>query len=727
MEEKQTNVIDTGKYVQEVYKDLSHYIVIGLTGRCGSGCSTVCDLLCEENGLHPEDFVGRSQAEVIHNRQRDENIIIEFATKNPIMFGKIKVRDILTSFILQNMDCFFELLNQEEIQLCGDGNKIREDFCTYFKEKCNLFSGKKEPLAEAVRINKGVWGSIEENVYRFIDNITEAQYNFLFTDTQKISGIIRGFLIKILGPNQYTVIYQHVGNIVRTYGSLNLTGMEESKPENVHAVVKRINLLLKIMRRKNWIEQNMNRDVKEGRDPIYKSNVYVVIDSLKNVFEAEYLKERYHSFYMIAMTLDDTQRKQRLKFAKGLDEEQITLIDAREQPSIAKRLITKYATRHADMQERQARKETAEFDKIGEVYRNDNITDAEHEDKDIKGARQGKNIDIEENVYQEIFERKNTISKLVKNAYKSKTYLFRLQDVDNCLQKADILINNGGTKEELRLKILRYICLMRHPGLVPPTTDERCMQIAQSAKLNSGCISRQVGAVISDKEGNILSIGWNDAVASNGNECISCVRRSFEKLVNMRDEEAYSYYEFYSPEFRNRIEEIMKDTVETYRDTFREDMNTKEAFLKIANEKLEGVPLGFCFKDIYCSITHDRNQVHTRAQHGEENALETVDRQRCEGGTLYTTSSSCELCAKKALGYSIKRMVYIEPYSGITNDHILGHKVENGVRIKRGQTVRTESMKVELFTGATQSAYIRLYTPLFPLKDELLLRGINLQ
>ena len=126
-------------------------------------------------------------------------------------------------------------------------------------------------------------------------------------------------------------------------------------------------------------------------------------------------------------------------------------------------------------------------------------------------------------------------------------------------------------------------------------------------------------------------------------------------------------------------------------------------------------------------MKNDRNQVHTRAQHGEENALEACDKSRCSGGTLYTTSSSCELCAKKALSYNIHRMVYIEPYSGITNEHVLGHRVQNGVKVRRDKVIRNEPIRVELFTGATQSAYTRLYTPIFPLKDELKLRGINLQ
>lgn len=105
--------------------------------------------------------------------------------------------------------------------------------------------------------------------------------------------------------------------------------------------------------------------------------------------------------------------------------------------------------------------------------------------------------------------------------------------------------------------------------------------------------------------------------------------------------------------------------------------------------------------------------------------MENCDKARCSGGTLYTTSSSCELCAKKALGYNIHRIVYIEPYSGITNRHILGHQVRQGVQVVYDGITRTESMKIELFTGATQRAYTHLYTAFFPLKDELALRGIS--
>lgn len=267
---------------------------------------------------------------------------------------------------------------------------------------------------------------------------------------------------------------------------------------------------------------------------------------------------------------------------------------------------------------------------------------------------------------------------------------------------------------------------MQHPGLVPPTVDERCMQVAQAAKLNSGCISRQVGAVVSDSVGKIISVGWNDAPATLGNECISCIRRSFDQLVDREDELAYSYYELNQPEFRQKLIDIMKKTCDIDKQSIDDDELVR-IFKKKAEEISEGLPLAFCFKDIYSAMNNQRNQVHTRAQHAEENALEASDKNRIINGTLYTTSSSCELCAKKALSYNIRRIVYIEPYTGITNDHVLGHEVKNGIRICRNRKYRVESMTVELFTGATQNAYTRLYSPLFPLKDELELRGIKLK
>lgn len=97
------------------------------------------------------------------------------------------------------------------------------------------------------------------------------------------------------------------------------------------------------------------------------------------------------------------------------------------------------------------------------------------------------------------------------------TDFYTVQDIQACLQRADLYISNPNviTKvnefQSLANQLIKFISLIRRPGIVTPSAIERCMQIAYTAKLNSGCISRQVGAVVTDENFSVRSIGWNDA------------------------------------------------------------------------------------------------------------------------------------------------------------------------------------------------------------------------
>jgi len=75
------------------------------------------------------------------------------------------------------------------------------------------------------------------------------------------------------------------------------------------------------------------------------------------------------------------------------------------------------------------------------------------------------------------------------------------------------------------------------------------------------------------------------------------------------------------------------------------------------------------------------------------------------GGKLFTTSSPCELCAKKAYQLGIKEIYYIDPYPGISADHILN--------------VGGNTPELLMFSGAIGRAYHQLYEPIIPPKDEI--------
>lgn len=270
-----------------------------------------------------------------------------------------------------------------------------------------------------------------------------------------------------------------------------------------------------------------------------------------------------------------------------------------------------------------------------------------------------------------------------------KTEYYSVQDIQACLQRADLYVSNPDVKNKvtefhgLANQLIKFISLIKRPGIVTPSSIERCMQIAYTAKLNSGCISRQVGATVTDTNYSIRSIGWNDAPHGH----VPCNLRNREDLLRGADSGAYSVFE---------------RTDEKYLGYF---LTRSKKFKVVAQD---GRNNAFCFKDEYNSFRNEKNQVHTRSLHAEENAFLQISKYglaSIEGGLLFTTASPCELCAKKAYQLGIKKIYYIDPYPGIALEHIL----------KGG----SNNPELQLFSGAIGRAFHRLYSPIVPYKDEL--------
>jgi deoxycytidylate deaminase len=266
---------------------------------------------------------------------------------------------------------------------------------------------------------------------------------------------------------------------------------------------------------------------------------------------------------------------------------------------------------------------------------------------------------------------------------------YSVQDIQACIQRADIYISNPDQNNEvskysnLSDQIIRFVSLMKRPGIVTPTAVERCMQLAYTAKLNSGCISRQVGAAITDENFSIQAVGWNDVPGGQ----VPCVLRNRDDLITGQDQSAYSEYE------KNNKEYIAH---------FKKGI---EVYIPI---KASGRNISYCFKSEYNTLTGVKNQVHTRSLHAEENAFLQISKyggRGIKGGILFTTASPCELCAKKAYQLGVAVIYYIDPYPGIAIDHI----IHGGTR----------NPDLVLFSGAIGRAFHRLYNPILPYKDEM--------
>ena len=90
------------------------------------------------------------------------------------------------------------------------------------------------------------------------------------------------------------------------------------------------------------------------------------------------------------------------------------------------------------------------------------------------------------------------------------------QQVENSLHKADYFIRNIDVAEKLTHSVDRFIKLVHGSSRITPTKDETGMFSAHSASLRSACLSRQVGATITDENGLVLSTGCNDVPKFGG-------------------------------------------------------------------------------------------------------------------------------------------------------------------------------------------------------------------
>lgn len=285
-------------------------------------------------------------------------------------------------------------------------------------------------------------------------------------------------------------------------------------------------------------------------------------------------------------------------------------------------------------------------------------------------------------------------------------------DIEQCVSQAEIHIRikpfnqTNNSKSEFYSTAeqwMKYASLIFHPGLITPSSDERCMEVAYTARLNSSCVSRQVGAVITNAAHSIRSIGWNEVPYGQ----MPCGLRSISDIVN-KDFEGYKQYMY------SDFERGDSNKTDIYKDGKTFQKKVKEDYEGIINEmnKISHSQCSvFCFRELHNRYTSGNNQVYGRSLHAEENALIQMSKFGGEGlmnGLIYVTASPCELCSRKLYQVGVRKIVYIDPYPGIA----------------REQTIASGYLQPELmqFRGAYGASYYKLYTPLIAPKDEQALR-----
>lgn len=283
--------------------------------------------------------------------------------------------------------------------------------------------------------------------------------------------------------------------------------------------------------------------------------------------------------------------------------------------------------------------------------------------------------------------------------------LFYSPDISRCVTESEIHLSYNSDDEDnnsfksLAEQWMKFYSLIVRPGLITPSSDERCMSIAYVAKFNSGCISRKVGCTIVDKEYTVQSIGWNDPPSTQ----LPCQMRYADELYSEDNDEAikdvkdkiYSKYE---------LTGNIKNTGKTFVSCLRDNVN-KRTVGSLANL---GLRYSYCFRSQYNKFTGTKDQVNTRSLHAEENTMLRLAKSGGNGlkdGIMYVTASPCVLCSKKAFQIGIREIVYLDPYTDIAPDLIL--------------RCGWNTPKLKAFKGAIGVTFYKLYRPFMPYKDEI--------
>ncbi len=574
---------DYSNVISELFSKRSKFIILGLTGRTGSGCTTASRVLSDAELVLPDvdDLNYNNQPFYSGLDSERYSIATQYLRKNFKNFITIKISDLISAYILQTP---------------------KDELIKFISKVGNIDNDRVKSV-----LDKGIFSKTPILKYKLFVEISEKMITHrpqkeclnckqlcklipYMAAVQKFTVEFKKELNE-LSDQLYLRFYQDSGNSIRRCGQIKSNFKDEVFiPSSIHHLPETINRVILNLCRKN------ERDNEE---------TFIVLDAIRNPYEAKYFRDLYSAFYLISINAPDKDRNNYLQ------------------------KIHQYRASEVDALER----------------------------------------------------RESGVSRITDED-------FYTQNVKKCIEMSDIHIfnprNEVGNNNILKAQLAWYLSLIIHPGLISPTAMERSMQIAMSMKVNSGCISRQVGAVVTDRDNSVKSVGWNDVAKGQ----IPCNLRSLNDLNSTFNEIKYSYYE------RN-----------------------EESFRKLANEHLiqlknvgneTGRSLAYCFKDLKNELDDKGNQVHTRSLHAEENAFLQLVKYGgvgIEGGKLYTTASPCELCAKKAYQLGIQEIIYIDPYPGLSTEHIFfsGTRKPNLIQ----------------FRGAVGRGYHSLYESQIAYKDEL--------
>ena len=259
------------------------------------------------------------------------------------------------------------------------------------------------------------------------------------------------------------------------------------------------------------------------------------------------------------------------------------------------------------------------------------------------------------------------------------------QTVRDTFPNADFFLRiDTGTYSQLDRKVERFLGLILDASIVTPTSGETAMYTAATAATNSACLSRQVGAALTNESGEILSVGWNDVPKSGGGLYVT------DPTCDPNCEKDHRCW--------NSNGECTNDKEKTAIATL------------VISELSEAGVIVRGKEDEVMSVLRDNGRLKgliefSRAVHAEMHAIISAGNKsgsQINGGKLYITTYPCHSCARHIIASGISEVYYIEPYRKSLAVRLHGDAITED---------ETDDKKVRIlpFDGVAPNRYLDLF------------------
>lgn len=294
------------------------------------------------------------------------------------------------------------------------------------------------------------------------------------------------------------------------------------------------------------------------------------------------------------------------------------------------------------------------------------------------------------------------------------------QQVREVFHLADYFVDDNNDEETTfaqNTELKRFFEILQGNGFHRPEEKETAMYTAVSASLRSSCLSRQVGAAIFDKNGNLISIGSNDVPKFGGGTYLEANdpdnRCAYWKFEDSTEGFTGCHNTRHKVNIKAKITTYIKKEISCQLPNFiasKYQVDLEKAEDDVS-EFLENRLAGFNFPNLNDLIEF------SRSIHAEMDALFSALRQgkTTVGATLYCTTFPCHNCARHLVTAGIVRLYYIEPYVKslavkLHSDSIITYESENNEKQSR--------LEILPFTGIGPRMYEEHFLKIGELKDD---------